>query len=542
MIPMAGARRSRSTFIVVLLFATLAMTGTLAYEALEAARSHRTTAENVLRDYSTFATWELSRLGRQQLLEAMNHGIESVRAARRQGDLGLAVARESSCEAGCGGAHRPLSAFTITAPDLQFETAGAELPAGVRARLIEAVKAGLQDPENFTCPSIAVVQADGAFATVIWRPVLDRSNRPTEVIGFVADESFVSRVFEQVLRYNPLLPPSLVQAAAGPNAALSVRVATADGHALFASSSEWSAYNAMTELPVAYDKLRLAIALRPGTAESLIIGGLPRERLPLVVGLLALTTGLVVVALVQLRREAEISRLRTDFVSGVSHELRTPLAQIRMFTETLLLQRVRTEEEGRRSLEIISREAQRLSQLVENALLFSRGERRRPQITREPTNLAALVADIVDTFAPLAAARQARIDTQLDPRVSSKVDAGAMRQILLNLLDNAVKYGPAGQTVRVTLALTGTWARLLVDDEGPGVRPEDAERIWQPFSRLAAAHTATGGAGIGLAIVKQLVDLHGGRASVEPGPQGARFVVEMPDAWCASGTDTAAVA
>jgi signal transduction histidine kinase len=538
---MAGPRRSRSTFIVVLLFATLAMTGILAYEALQAARSHRATAENVLRDYSTFATWELSRLGRQQLLETMNHGLESVRAALRRGDLGLAVTAASSCPSGCGAAHRPRSAFRVTTDDLHFDMAGATLADSVRARLIDAVKTGLRDPENFTCPSIAIVDTGGVLATVVWRPVLDRSNRATEIVGFVADDAFVSRVFEQVLKYNPLLPPSLVQATA-PNAALSVRVATPGGRQLFASSLEWSRYDAGVELPAAYDRLHLAIALKPGTAESLIIGGLPRERLPLVIGLLTVTTGLVIVAFVQLRREAEIARLRTDFVSGVSHELRTPLAQIRMFTETLLLRRVRTEEEGRRSLEIISREAQRLSQLVENALLFSRGERQRPQITREHVQVAPLVAETIESFAPLAAARQARLEPQLDPHVVASVDAGAMRQILLNLLDNAVKYGPTGQTVRVSLRLEGTTLRLTVDDEGPGVCAEDADRVWLPFNRLAAARSATGGAGIGLAIVRQLVELHGGRARVERSPHGARFVIEIPDAWRASGAGAIAVA
>ena len=539
---MPAARRSRSTFLVILLFATLAMTGILAYEALDAARSHRSTAENVLRDYSTFATWELSRLGRQQLLESMQHSIETVRAARRKGDLQLAISGASSCPSGCGGAHRLLSVFSVRTADLQFDTAGTELPPAVRARLIDEVKKGLQDPENFTCPSMAIVETGGAFTTVIWRPLLDRTNHATDIIGFVAEESFVSRVFDQVLRHNSLLPPSLVETTAGANAALSVRISTAAGHQLFASSPEWSRYEAVTELPAAYDKLTLAIALKPGTAESLVIGGLPRERLPLVVGLLVVTTGLVVVAFVQLRREAEISRLRTDFVSGVSHELRTPLAQIRMFTETLLLRRVRNEEEGRRSLEIISREAQRLSQLVENALVFSRGERRTPHIVRQHANVAQLVADVVESFAPLAASRQAHLEMHLDPHVWANVDSGAMRQILLNLLDNAVKYGPMGQTVRLLLTLEGTTVRLLVEDEGPGVRAQDADRIWQPFSRLAVARTATGGAGIGLAIVKQLVELHGGRARVDDASHGARFIVEIPEGWRPSSADAIAVA
>jgi signal transduction histidine kinase len=285
--------------------------------------------------------------------------------------------------------------------------------------------------------------------------------------------------------------------------------------------------------------LDVAVAITPEAAGTLVIGGLPRDRLPLIIGLMALTTGLVVVSLVQLRREAEIGRLRSNFVSGVSHELRTPLAQIRMFTETLLLGRVRSDAEGRRSLEIVAREAQRLSQLVENVLLFSRGERQRPEIQRSATRLAPLVREVVESFAPLAASRQALVRTELDPTVNARVDEGAVRQVLLNLLDNAVKYGPAGQVVRVGLCHDDGGARLSVEDEGPGIDPRDAVRIWQPFHRLAGAATATGGAGIGLAIVRQLVELHDGHVHVEPGVKGARFVVELPDAWRESGAPAA---
>jgi signal transduction histidine kinase len=285
--------------------------------------------------------------------------------------------------------------------------------------------------------------------------------------------------------------------------------------------------------------LNVAVAITPEAAGTLVIGGLPRDRLPLIIGLMALTTALVVVSLVQLRREAEIGRLRSNFVSGVSHELRTPLAQIRMFTETLLLGRVRSDAEGRRSLEIVAREAQRLSQLVENVLLFSRGERQRPEIQCRATRLAPLVREVVESFAPLAASRQAVLRTELDPTVHARVDEGAVRQVLLNLLDNAVKYGPMGQVVRVGLQQDDGRARLTVEDEGPGIAPRDANRIWQPFHRLASAAAVTGGAGIGLAIVQQLVELHDGHVHVEPGATGARFVVELPGAWSDTGAPAA---
>jgi signal transduction histidine kinase len=527
----ASYPRSRSTVIVVLLIATLAMTATLAYEAQQAAQSHRATAEKVLREYAGFAAWELSRLGRAQLLNIVNNELTTMERTLSRGSLQDALERPHTCGT-CGGeGHRIRSAFHAPFPAGDFAFAGEAVEPGIRALLAEAVEDARRAPDKFTCPALRVVRSGVSQSVVVWRPVFDRKDTPTAIVGFVSDTHYVASVFAKLLKHTALLPPSLVADSKNPNSELVVRVSTGEGEQLFDSAGDWSPYAAAQVMQSDLGGLKLSVALKPDAAGRLVIGGLPRERLPLVVGLLTLTAGLVVVALVQLRREAELARLRSDFVSGVSHELRTPLAQIRMFTETLLLGRVRSEAEGRRSLEIIARETQRLTQLVENVLFFSRGERRRPTIARESVGLASIVADVVESFAPLAAARHARIVTTLDDGVAASVDTGAMRQILLNLLDNAVKYGPSGQTISVTLELLAGRARLAVEDEGPGIDAADGERAWEPFHRLADAAQATGGTGIGLAIVRQLTDLHGGRAWVERGSIGARFIVEIPGAW-----------
>ena len=531
---MPAPRRSRSTVIVVVLVATLGMAAMLAYEAQHAARSHRETAENVLRDYSAFAAWELNRTSRTQVMNVIQQDLQQVREAILKGGVEAAL-RRGKCAAGCGDAHAIRSAFLAPFPDGEMAVAGTPLDPAIVQVLARATAEGRREPSLFTCPAFRVVDSSDGPVVVVWRPDFDKGNVPVRVFGFVADTKFLTHVFEKLVKQHPLLPPSLVATSSNPNAALAVRVATPEGRELYRSSSEWSPYQSQEKLTKELGALSLVVALKPDAADTLVIGGLPRQRLPLVVGLLTLTVGLVGVALVQLRREAELSRLRSDFVSGVSHELRTPLAQIRMFTETLLLGRVRSEAEGRRSLEIVAREAQRLAQLVENVLLFARGERKQPQITRVSTPIAPLVTDVVESFAPLAGARRARIVTDLDARVAANVDGGAVRQILLNILDNAVKYGPEGQTIAVALRLQGDRLRLSVEDEGHGIDPRDAEQIFEPFSRLARSADATGGTGIGLAIVRQLVELHGGRTWVE----GSRFVVEIPGAWADAGVTVA---
>jgi signal transduction histidine kinase len=372
------------------------------------------------------------------------------------------------------------------------------------------------------------VDAGGGRPSIVaWRVTRPEGRRPA-ILGVVADSNLITDVFARIMRQSPLLPPSLARE---PRDLLSVRVATPDHHDLFSSSPVWSAYTSETSLDERLGAFRVAVALTGPAADRLIIGGLPRSRVPLLIGLLVITTGLIAVAFVQLKRERELVRLRADFVSGVSHELRTPLAQIRMFGETLLLNRVRSPEERQRSLEIIVQESRRLTLLIDNVLQFARLDRGAASgITTKPERLDVLLQDIVEAFEPLARSKRTSIARQVDDEIVAPVDAGALRQIVLNLLDNALKYGPPGQTILVTCRCDGGRAAITIEDEGPGIPAADASRIWEPFYRVGQEGGASGGTGIGLAIVKRLTDLHRGRASVEPGARGARFVVELPGA------------
>ena len=203
-----------------------------------------------------------------------------------------------------------------------------------------------------------------------------------------------------------------------------------------------------------------------------------------------------------------------------------------MFSETLTLGRVRSEEERRRSLAIIDQEARRLTHLVENLLHFSRSERQTTHITPEPTKLAPLVQEVLDGFAPLAAARGATLAASVPEDLIVPADPGAVRQMLLNLLDNAVKYGPAGQEIRVGATRDNGRARLWVDDGGPGIPRADREHVWERFWRLERDRgSSVAGSGIGLAVVRELADLHHGRAWIDdvgPNAGGTRVVIELP--------------
>ncbi|MEJ2207241.1 MAG: HAMP domain-containing sensor histidine kinase, partial [Gemmatimonadota bacterium] len=290
--------------------------------------------------------------------------------------------------------------------------------------------------------------------------------------------------------------------------------------------------------------LTTSVTVNPDLAETLVIGGLPRSRLPLALVLLILTAGLVAGALFQLRREAELSRLRADFVSGVSHELRTPLAQIRMFAETLLLGRVRSQEEHTRSLEIIANESRRLTHQVENILLYSRGERRELRADVVPTAVSSVVQEVAEAFEPLATKAQCRLDVHVEDGLVAAADGGLLRQALLNLLDNAVKYGASGGTIRLAARrdVSGR-AVITVEDRGPGVPLRDRSRIFEPYFRMADhRESAVAGSGIGLSVVRQVAGALGGTVEVgDTEGGGACFALNLRTVSTPSGAAVAPV-
>jgi signal transduction histidine kinase len=204
-----------------------------------------------------------------------------------------------------------------------------------------------------------------------------------------------------------------------------------------------------------------------------------------------------------------------------------------MFSETLLLDRARSEEERVDFLSAIFREARRLSNLVESVLRFSRADGM-PAVTRllppEPQDVTAEVDDTLRGFAPLAAASDVEVLSDVAPHVEAMLEPGAVRQVLLNLLDNAIKYGPRGQTVTVRLEAADRVLRVVVEDEGPGIPPSERQRVFEAFARIEHdARSRVAGTGIGLSVVRDIAAAHAGRAWIEETPSGgARVVVELP--------------
>ena len=545
---------------VGLLLLAVVVTALLAWRANEAARAHRSTAEQTLREYAAFASFELRNTALSMVSGQHRVAVGPVlrEAGLRRGrtvppgeveKLVLGQANLCRCLNGVQfyysvGFQDSVSGATpspLATPQamrwFRDTIANYAKAAGRRfMRVPSTSEPGATRPATETpvAPMLYVPitgRFEGRrilFASVL---LLDVFGQPVAAYGFATTpETYFGDVIRRVTQGQRLLPHALTRGIPI-DSILAVRVLDLDGEPVYQNSTPFDPRYAavLDSIEARAGGLRFDVSINPAMADRLIIGGMPRSRLPSLIALFALSAGLLVLVVYQLARQQELVRLRSEFVSGVSHELRTPLAQIRLLAELLRFGKIPDEEKRERSLRIIDQEARRLTFLVESILNFSRLDREK--VVPTSTDVAAEIDEIVTGFEPLASSHNVRIETNLQRGLVANVDRSALRQVLLNLLDNAVRYGPDGQTVKVTTdSGNGTW-RLVVEDQGKGVPAHERERIFEPYYRMNRdARGEKGGSGIGLAVVRGLVEKHGGGIMVANSPTGvgARFVVELP--------------
>jgi len=234
-----------------------------------------------------------------------------------------------------------------------------------------------------------------------------------------------------------------------------------------------------------------------------------------------------------LLRQAELERLRVEFISGVSHELRTPAASLALLAENLAEGRVTDAARQGEYYEALRRDARRLQRLVADVLDVSRLERDSFRIEPEVQDPAPLLrAAAAEHRARLADAGIELREEIAQPLPTAALDAGVFERVLANLLENARKYAAAGKVA--VLRARGEEGRLIVEveDRGPGVPADWRERVFEPFERVPDGAPMSAGAGLGLALVRAAAEAHGGGARVEAGADGtgARFVLEFPAA------------
>ena len=253
--------------------------------------------------------------------------------------------------------------------------------------------------------------------------------------------------------------------------------------------------------------VRVTAALTPTAAMRMRgeVGGAYARTWVVFIALIA-TLVIALIAFV-LRRATELARLRGDFTAAVSHELRTPLTEIILYAELIQTGRTTGAAATTDAAQVILAEARRLHNLVENVLVVARTDRRMLRVRVASNDLLPIVRATVATFAPLAAKRQIPVQCELPVSLVAHCDPGAVACVLLNLLDNAVRYGPPSEAVIVRGHIVGTdQISLEVDDAGPGIPAADRTRVMQPYVRLDRDVDAlTSGSGLGLAVVQALV-------------------------------------
>jgi PAS domain S-box-containing protein len=227
-----------------------------------------------------------------------------------------------------------------------------------------------------------------------------------------------------------------------------------------------------------------------------------------------------------------VEQMKSDFVSTVSHELRTPLTSIYGFAETLLRQDVLFGEEERRTfLGYIASESQRLTQIVDALLNVARLDTGDLQVRIAPTDIREVVGEAVDTAqAAVADGHSFVVDLPAEP-VAARADPEKLLQVFAILLDNAIRYSPAGGTVRVGAERKNDTVELHVSDEGIGIPVSDQEQIFRKFYRGAdaEARAGAGGTGLGLFIARGLITAMGGKISVTSREgEGSTFAIELP--------------
>jgi signal transduction histidine kinase len=545
-----GGRRWRRSVPIAFLLTSLGVAGFGGLEAFRAQRSHQETAAALLEDYSEFAAWSYERTSWDVLRQAID-GHLSLAYANTTFARGLATeqclllilapgdpSKGCPCGAPLAGEY---SFFTrVGEPVSESQWAG-ERPGSMHQTIVvDAVQRHARDAYGDGWPfAMLHVAGLGDDTPIIAYTLLESpmrvaddfaSVRDTVLYGFQVDPRLLADVYASVLTDRILLPPALT--ADRPNdEVIGVQVVGPDGSVLYESAPGTEmAFAAPVEREAIFGGGEIRASVLPDVAGELIIGGLPRDRTGVLALIFSLAGALAVLAILQLRREDQLALLRQDFVASVSHELRTPLAQVRLFTETLRLGRTRNDDQREWALDSIDRETRRLSNLVENILHFSRAERGVQRLDREPADLAVEVREAIVSFRPLLPERKGRIVAEVPDGLVAEIHRDSIRQVVLNLLDNAVRYGREGQTIRVGGARTAEAVRIDVDDEGIGVPLDERDRIFEPFRRgERAVGTVVVGSGIGLAVVSEILEAHDGRVWVEDAPGGgARFSFELP--------------
>jgi signal transduction histidine kinase len=328
-----------------------------------------------------------------------------------------------------------------------------------------------------------------------------------------------------------LWPPILGNSSTAP---VAVSIA-APGGRLFAGEPLTGSTGLSSTQTAADGGLSWQISTRPRDMRALDRGISWRQQLYLgMISLVIVMLGFGGYFLVRaVRREMEVARLKSGFVSTVSHEFRSPLTGIRQLANMLEQGRVPSDEKRQQYYTLMRRESDRLARLVENLLDFSRMEEGRREYRQDPIDVSAWLGGLAEEFRGDLSGQEARLETTIPENLPAICgDREALSTAVLNLLDNAVKYSLPPVTVRLEVEAVGTDISIRVCDKGIGISDEDQAHIFDKFFRGGSEATQTvRGAGLGLSLVQHIVTAHKGTLHVDSRPgEGSTFTIRLRSA------------
>ncbi len=230
-------------------------------------------------------------------------------------------------------------------------------------------------------------------------------------------------------------------------------------------------------------------------------------------------------------RKIELSRLRSEFISNVTHELKAPLSSIRLYVETLILNRIKGKNKKREYLEIIMNESQRLSRLINNVLDFSKIETGQKDYHFKEKDISVLIRDVVRLFDYELKKEKFKLKLNFPKNpVLVSIDQDAISQVIINLISNAIKFSKERKAISISLRKEKKWIEIEIEDKGIGIPDKDLPYIFDKFYRVKNKETeGKTGAGIGLSLVKHIVEVHSGKIRVQSEVgKGTKFIVYLP--------------
>ena len=363
---------------------------------------------------------------------------------------------------------------------------------------------------------------------VLFMPRGSTAEHPA-LAGFVYDTDYLSnKFFPQAL--NEVLPNQNTNDTYHPQPVMMVR--TVKEHVPLASSICWDGGSPEVErgFENAFPGLILGIKLR-GTTFANISNHFAQTAYIILGALSLLMGGGMLLTYRNVARELALAKLKSDFVSNVSHELRTPLALIRLYAETLELGRISNPGKRQEYYQIIRKESERLTSLINNILDFSRIESGKKEYSFRETDVADLVRSTLESYRYEIEQNGFQFEQKIDKDLPQVwVDREAIARSLLNLVNNAVKYSATEKYLGVHLYRHNGGVNLEVVDHGIGIPAKEQPKIFEKFYRVGdpLVHN-TKGSGLGLSLVRHIVQAHGGEVAVESEPgQGSKFIITLP--------------